>query len=189
MKNILNCKDEKISDKVFFHNMIISVVSILVCMIALCSMSYAWFTDETESCSNTLISGSFDVKIAVSNVADESAIESNLNDKGKYYYELQPGTYEISFKLTEESTVNGHCMVMIGSDAVQHTDAIIETSTADTGNENMPDFKFTIKVTEKTTVILEPLWGVVVEPDISNGELIDVIADLSDEGEENQSVE
>ena len=189
MKNILDLKNEKITEKVFLQSIIVSIVSILLCIIMLCSLTYAWFTSETESGSNTIISGSFDVKIAVSNVADESAIESNLNDKGKYYYELQPGTYEISFKLTEESTVDGHCMVMIGSDAVQHTDAIIETSTADTGNENMPDFKFTIKVTEKTTVILEPLWGVVVEPDISNGELIDVIADLSDEGEENQSVE
>lgn len=173
MKNFFDCKDEKITEKAFSQSLIISVVSILLCVVALCSVTYAWFTGETTSGSNTLMSGSFDVKITVSKledgVASANAIEAESNNEGKYTYKLLPGTYEISLALTEDSTVKGHCVVTIGNDT-QHTDAIIGTNTANVENATMTDpFKFKITVTEDTTIILEPRWGVVVEPDIENG--------------------
>lgn len=173
MKNFFDCKDEKITEKAFSQSLIISVVSILLCIVALCSVTYAWFTGETTSGSNTLMSGSFDVKITVSKledgVASANAIEAESNNEGKYIYKLLPGTYEISLALTEDSTVKGHCVVTIGNDT-QHTDAIIGTNTANVENATMTDpFKFKITVTEDTTIILEPRWGVVVEPDIENG--------------------
>ena len=173
MKNFFDCKDEKITEKAFSQSLIISVVSILLCIVALCSVTYAWFTGETTSGSNTLMSGSFDVKITISElvdgVASANAIEAESNNEGKYTYKLQPGTYEISLALTEDSTVKGHCVVTIGNDT-QHTDAIIGTNTANVENATMTDpFKFKITVTEDTTIILEPRWGVVIGPDIENG--------------------
>ena len=173
MKNFFDCKDKKITEKAFSQSLIISVVSILLCIVALCSVTYAWFTGETTSGSNTLMSGSFDVKITISElvdgVASANAIEAESNNEGKYTYKLQPGTYEISLALTEDSTVKGHCVVTIGNDT-QHTDAIIGTNTANVENATMTDpFKFKITVTEDTTIILEPRWGVVIGPDIENG--------------------
>ena len=178
MKNIFDCKDEKITEKAFSQSLIISVVSILLCIVALCSVTYAWFTGETTSGSNTLMSGSFDVKITVSElvdgVASATAIEAKSNNEGKYTYKLQTGTYEISLALTEDSTVKGHCVVTIGNDT-QHTDAIIGTNTANVENAATTDpFKFKITVTEETTVILEPRWGVVVNADIDYNEEIKV---------------
>ena len=178
MKNFFECKDEKITEKAFSQSLIISVVSILLCLVALCSMTYAWFTGETTSGSNTLMSGSFDVKITVSKledgVASANAIEAESNNEGKYTYKLLPGTYEISLALTEDSTVKGHCVVTIGNDT-QHTDAIIGTNTANVENAATTDpFKFKITVTEETTVILEPRWGVVVNADIDYNEEIKV---------------
>ena len=94
MKNFFDCKDEKITEKAFSQSLIISVVSILLCLVALCSMTYAWFTTETSSSSNTLTSGSFDLDIIVSKVDDgaatASAIEAESNTDGKYSYTLQP---------------------------------------------------------------------------------------------------
>ena len=178
MKNFFDCKDEKITEKAFSQSLIISVVSILLCIVALCSATYAWFTGETTSGSNTLMSGSFDVKITVSElvdgVASATAIEAKSNNEGKYTYKLQTGTYEISLALTEDSTVKGHCVVTIGNDT-QHTDAIIGTNTANVENAATTDpFKFKITVTEETTVILEPRWGVVVNADIDYNEEIKV---------------
>ena len=190
MKNFFDCKDEKITDKAFSQSIIISVVSILLCIVMLCSLTYAWFTSETSSSSNTLMSGSFDVKITVSKledgVASANAIEAESNNEGKYTYKLLPGTYEISLALTEDSTVKGHCVVTIGIDT-QHTDAIIGANTANVENAAMTDpFKFKITVTAETTVFLEPRWGVVVNADIDYDEEIKV--ETVPSGEENTEV-
>lgn len=190
MKNFFDCKDEKITEKAFSQSLIISVVSILLCIVALSSVTYAWFTGETTSGSNTLMSGSFDVKITVSKledgVASANAIEAESNNEGKYTYKLLPGTYEISLALTEDSTVKGHCVVTIGIDT-QHTDAIIGANTANVENAAMTDpFKFKITVTAETTVFLEPRWGVVVNADIDYDEEIKV--ETVPSGEENTEV-
>lgn len=190
MKNFFDCKDEKITEKAFSQSLIISVVSILLCIVALSSVTYAWFTGETTSGSNTLMSGSFDVKITVSKledgVASANAIEAESNNEGKYTYKLLPGTYEISLALTEDSTVKGHCVVTIGIDT-QRTDAIIGANTANVENAAMTDpFKFKITVTAETTVFLEPRWGVVVNADIDYDEEIKV--ETVPSGEENTEV-
>ena len=180
MKNFFDCKDEKITEKAFSQSLIISVVSILLCIVALCSMTYAWFTGSTSSGNNTLIAGSFDVDISVSqvegDVASANAIEAISNAEGKYTYELQQGTYEITLKLTDTSTVKGHCVVTIGNGAEQHTDAIIGDNTAnvDESTTKTDPFTFKITVTEVTTVTLEPRWGVVVNADIDYDEEIKV---------------
>ena len=194
MKNIFTSNDEKISEKAFSQSIIISVVSILLCIVMLCSLTYAWFTSETSSSSNTLMSGTFDVTInvykVIDGVATTSTIEAESNNEGKYSNTLEYGTYEISLKLTEESTVKGHCIVTIGNAVAQHTAAIIGTNTANAENAAITNpFTFRITVTETTKVILEPRWGVVVEPDIVNGELIGKNSNSNDANDVNQSIE
>lgn len=194
MKNIFTTSDEKISEKAFSQSIIISIVSILLCIVMLCSLTYAWFTSETSSGSNTLMSGTFDVTInvykVIDGVATTSTIEAESNSEGMYSYTLEPGTYEISLTLTDGSTVKGHCIVTIGNTVAQHTAAIVGTNTANIENEHITDpFTFQIKVTENTTVTLEPRWGVVVEPDIVNGALIDKSNNSNDANDANQSIE
>lgn len=194
MKNIFTTNNEKITEKAFSQSIIISVVSILLCIFMLCSLTYAWFTSETSSSSNTLMSGSFDVTINVSKVVDNEAtastIEAESNNDGEFSYTLEPGTHEISLRLTEGSTVKGHCIVTIGNAVAQHTAAIIGTNTANVENEDITDpFTFQITVTEDTTVTLEPRWGVVVVPDIRNGMTIVVNDTSTNVDENNQSVE
>ncbi|MBO5315461.1 MAG: hypothetical protein J6B48_03410 [Clostridia bacterium] len=177
MKNFFDCKDEKITEKAFSQSLLISVLSILLCIVALCSITYAWFTGSTSSGNNTLVSGSFNVDITVTLVGDGTTrnIDAVSDNEGKYTYTLQPGTYEISFMLTETSTVKGHCVVTIGNNAAQHTAAIIGTNTANVENEEITDpFKFKITLTEAMTVVLEPRWGVVVNADIDYNEEIKV---------------
>ena len=174
MKNFFDCKDEKITEKAFSQSLVISVVSILLCFVALFSMTYSWFVTEMTSSSNTLVAGSFDVIISISEVengiATTNRVELN-NDPtkaGRYVCELDPGTYEISLKLTDDSTVKGHCIVTIGDGAEQNTAAIIGKNTVNVDeNATITDpFIFRITVTESTEIKLEPRWGIVVNPDI-----------------------
>jgi hypothetical protein len=175
LKNILNSK-EKISEKAFSQSLLISVLSILLCIVALCSVTYAWFTASTSSDSNTLISGSFDITVYVSRLNEQtSAVETvavtpDPVKAGVYECALaQKGTYTISLKLNGGSTVKGHCVVKVGDDSPKHTDAIIGAQTQNQDNRELTDpFIFTINVEEPTTVTFEPRWGIVVEPDIKH---------------------
>ncbi len=176
MKNFFDSKDEKITEKAFSQSMIISVVSILLCIVMICSMTYAWFTNETSSNSNTLMSGSFDVTISITKLNDGTATASDVavtpdpNNIGKYICDLEVGTYTVTLNLTNESTVKGHCIVTVGNDTAKHTAAIVgEKMANDENGEQSDPFTFTITVTQPTTVTFEPRWGVVVNPDIENG--------------------
>ena len=196
MKGFFDCKDEKLTEKAFLQSVIISVVSILLCIVVLCTMTYAWFSSETSSTANTLMSGSFDVTISVSEVEDgvaaASTVEADSINEGKYSYTLAAGTYEICLTLTEGSNVKGYCIVKIGSDAERHTDAIIGENTANVEEADITDpFKFKITLTEETTVILEPRWGIAAVSDIQNGMEIDMTSsvDSASTEESTQAVE
>ena len=56
-----NNKTDKLTDKAFSRLVITSVIGILVCIACLCSTTFAWFTGATESNTNTVISGNFDL--------------------------------------------------------------------------------------------------------------------------------
>lgn len=176
MKNFFDTKEEKISEKAFSHTLLVSVISILVCLVALCSMTYAWFNGSTSSSSNTLASGSFDVTISVVRL-DENGAEAGELDvvadparTGVYTCQLDAkGTYRVTLNLTKESNAKGHCLVAVGKDSAKHTAAIIGDQTKNCENMEKSDpFTFTVEVQEPTTVTLEPRWGMVVEPDIVN---------------------
>lgn len=199
MKNITDCKDEKITEKAFSHHLLVSILSILLCIVALCSITYAWFTSETQSGNNTLTAGSFHVTISVlkhdagGNVtADEVTLTKVSGKEGSWQCDLAPGTYTISLKLTDDATVKGHCKVQLGAGTVYHTDAIIgeKTNNVDTTTPKTDPFTFTLTVTEASTLTLEPVWGVVVAPDIqytkdysASGNAISAISGASDSTE------
>ena len=73
MKGLFGLKSEKISENIFMQNIIISIVAILLCIVVLCSLSYAWFNNSVSSDANTLGAGNFDVEV-VSVIPNVSAI-------------------------------------------------------------------------------------------------------------------
>ena len=171
MKNFFDCKDEKITEKAFFQSLIISVVSILLCLVALCSMTYAWFTGETSSGENTIKSGCFDLDISVtqSNQGTATAGIIEPTDKneenGNCIYKLSSGTYVVVLNLNTSSTAKGHCIVEIGN-VEKHTDVIIGQNTANPEEyiKNSP-FTFTLVIKEENTVVsFKPHWGINADP-------------------------
>lgn len=176
MKKLVNKYGEKISEKAFSQSIIISVIGMLLCIVVLGSMTYAWFTNETSSNSNTITSGAFDLTISVCELTDgalsnnDISLTPDLDIDGKYSCNLEAGTYIVTLKLTDESTVKGHCVVKVGELTPQYTAAIVGERTVNAENQTMTDpFTFTITITEATTVSFEARWGIAVSPDISNG--------------------
>ena len=167
MKNLFVCKDEKITEKAFSQGLLVSVLSILLCLVALCSMTYAWFTGGTASNSNTLVSGSFDFEVSVNQESDGVASAALIlptatnEEQGTYSYTLAAGTYTVVLDLNNDATAKGYCIVKIGS-LEKHTDVIIGENTVNREDyEPNEPFKFTLVVEENDTVVeFKQHWGV-----------------------------
>lgn len=168
MHKFFDSKDEKLTERAFSQGLVISVVSILLCLVALCSMTYAWFTSETTSNSNTLISGCFDIRVNIANVNDgvSTASETVVFADGKYKL-TEAGTYTVSLEPSENATVKGYCIVTIDNN-VYKTNVILDEDMVDESyTTKTAPLTFTI-VTENadTIVTFEPHWGVLANSDI-----------------------
>lgn len=162
MKNFFDCKDEKITEKAFSQSLIISVVGILLCLVALCSMTYAWFTGSTSSGNNTLVSGSFDTTVSVKKGDGTLVMPQN----GKYI--LMPGeTYTVTLEPAQAATVKGYCIVSINGESKKTGVILDDGMVDDVYTAATAPFEFTI-VTEKdnTVVTFESHWGVLLTPDV-----------------------
>lgn len=174
MKSFLTSHDEKITEKAFSRSLCVSVLSILLCLILLCSMTYAWFTDGTSSGGNTLTSASFGLEKPQVVQADDASVNIEVlpGENGVWRCTLPTAKkeYTVILRLDADSTAKGHCVVSInGKD--QKTAAIIGDSTANKDGYGLSSpFKFTITTTDDNTeVVFRPVWGVVAEPDIKMG--------------------
>ena len=181
MKRLSDLTHEKISEKAFTQCLAISVLGILLCIVSLCSATYAWFSTSVACSQNTLVAGSF--RVAAVEVETVSAGASGTVDGPKYADGVWTctlpagGTYRVIIDLENESTAKGRCVVKIGGiDGPSfNTAPIIGANTADPdykapGKQTDP-FTFTIDTTGATNdveVTFTPLWGVAANPDIAN---------------------
>ena len=164
MKNIFDAKDEKITEKAFLQSTIISIVSILMCVVMLCSLTYAWFNESVQSSSNSITAGHFTAKVvSVVRTADKQAVSPN--DSGIYV--LETGEYAITLNVTDETTSRGYCVVTI-NDTVYCTEAIVNNRTKnEIYNRVSAPFVFRIRVTESSAdVKIESRWGIPADPNL-----------------------
>ncbi len=146
-----NNKPDKLTDKAFSRLMLTSVLSILVCIVCVCSATWAWFSADTSSSGNKLATGKFDLTVSVT---DESSVVTTLaeNAVGKTVYTFENvGVYTLKLKMTDDTTVTkGFCTLVVGDDTYY---------TASINAETDP-FTFTIDVKEAgVTVMFSPAWG------------------------------
>ena len=195
MKDILlHTKHEKLSEKVFIQNIAVSVISILICAVALCSMTWAWFNASTSNSSNSIQTGTFALSASVEkeeNNSQASAQDPNTpqpaaetgessalsispttstKQSGKTVYELPAsGTYTITLIPTQESTVSrGYCVVTVYSSVTQSS----VSYTTGSISRNTP-FTFTLSTNEiYMEVSFEAVWGTPATPEITENENI-----------------
>ena len=167
---------ETISEQAMWKNTVICVLGILLSLVMLCSTTFAWFTTQEQSDTNTLMSGHFDLSASLVRLSDtdlEPAFEvapDRINEKsGAYYYTLPRGTYQITLTLGATATAKGFCIVDIGD--VQHiTETIVGENTSNKdGFAISSPYVFNIQLEADVTVLsLHPHWGIPASPTLKN---------------------
>ena len=163
-------KEEKITEKAFSRSLLASALGILLCIAALCSVTYAWFSESISSSSNTLTAGTFDLVITAQTASDTVEITAHTN--GSKSCTLPAGTYTVTLAMTEESNVKGYCIVELGG-ARYVTSPISRDSAI-----GAPNLTFTVTVAEgeAVTVVFSPRWGYPAEPNLRDGGEVNVPA-------------
>ena len=73
----------------------------------------------------------------------------------------------MTLKTTDESNVKGHCVVTLGNNEPQHTDAIVSAKIAEREGFAVSDpFTFSITINEPTTLTIESRWGLAADAQI-----------------------
>lgn len=147
MKNFFDTKDTTITEKVFSQSILASVMSILLCLVALCSMTYAWFSEDVTSSSNTIKTGNCTVTVSVMN--EETKIDPKADTSDIYSFEADE-SYQITISATGSAT-SSYCVFVIGGKEY-YTEQI---STRNTDNT----ISFTLTFDAPTEVEIITRWG------------------------------
>ena len=134
----------KTTEKVFAQSLAVSVFSLLLCMVALCSVTWAWFSASVSSGTNNIQSAYCDVTVSVKN----NDTPADLTD-GKYVL-LKDKTYTITLTATGNAQ-NAYCILNI-KDTSYYTQHIPLQS----GDKTMT---FTLKFSADTPVEIITRWG------------------------------
>ena len=159
LKNILDLKNEKITEKVFLQSIIVSIISILLCIIMLCSLTYAWFSTETDSGNNVITSANFSLDVSVSETdsAAPVAIEELSDGSIKCTLAKKNTTYTVLLSMTDEANAKGYCAFKIGSDVNEVTEPMSKDAAI-----GKRELSFTIATSDEdaaAVVIFTPKWG------------------------------
>ncbi len=156
-------KHGKVSDKEFTRIMISSVLGIMLCVICLAGLTWAWFSGSVSSAANNITAASFNIKIDVKVKGTETIIPPT-EENGIYSFSLENNkAYDV--KITADGTATtGYCEVLFGKN-VYHTIQIFNISDeSNSGSilstDRPQEINFTVNATESTLLLkIVPQWG------------------------------
>lgn len=175
MKHLFEIKNEKITEKAFTQCLTISVLAILLCVVSLCSATYAWFNGGVSSDQNTLVAGTFQIDSLSVYLLDNGTVTGEdlaTSDAAKTSWTCtitQAGNYRVTVMPHADSTAKGRCTVTVNKTTTFHTVPIIGDGTVDTSSyEPTKPLTFDIYVGENMEIDIAFLWGIALNPDIQN---------------------
>lgn len=131
------------SERAFFRNIAVSVLGILLCVVSLCSASWAWFTEGVVSSSNRIQAARCDVSVTV--WKDDEIVAPGENGD----YELDAGAYTV--ELTAMGTgANAYALFTVGG---QSYAAEISLS------GEVGEREISLSFTKDTSMTIAPHWG------------------------------
>ena len=158
--------NEKLSDKAFARLVLTSILGILVCIICLCSTTYAWFTGSVQVNNNTLkAADACLISVSVYKDGAEGAL-ATVNTENSATLECE-GTYTVTLTLSKESA-SGYLIITANgqdyySDYLQRND------------ENDQTLTFTLNVATVQTVTFTARWGIYSgECSVNNSETLTI---------------
>lgn len=115
MKNMngsdTNSKKSKLTEKMFIQSIVTSVLGILLCMVALCSVTWAWYTVNTGATSNITAANCY---VSIEIKKGDTLIEQNLESAQDVECNFAAGEeYIINLKATGTASL-AYCIIYIG---------------------------------------------------------------------------
>ena len=155
-------KHGKVSDKEFTRIMISSVLGIMLCVICLAGLTWAWFSGSVSSAANNITAASFNIQIDVNVKGTETPVPRTV-ENGIYSFSLENNkVYDV--KITADGTATtGYCEVLFGEN-VYHTIQIFNISDeSNSGSilstDRPQEINFTVNATDVTLLKIIPRWG------------------------------
>ena len=155
---------EKLSDKAFARLAITSILGILVCIICLCSTTYAWFTGSVQGNSNKIQTA--DACLLSVSVYKDGAEKAIIDTENSATLECE-GTYTVTLTLPKESS-SGYLVITVDgqdyySDYLQRNDNTDQTLT------------FTLNLVTAKSVTFTARWGIYSgDCPVKNGETLTI---------------
>ncbi len=153
--NEINTK--KLSDQLFNRMIAVSVFGMIVCMISLASLTWAWFSDEINN-AYVMSSANYYLNIKIVNSQGDVVEEGNAELTVKA---LQADTYTVYLSGNGTATLNGgYAYIDLGrvlnpGNKTAEFKRVNKTETIHTGEE----FFFTLKIVEATDLEFCQIWG------------------------------
>lgn len=134
-----------------------SILGIFVCIVCLCSTTFAWFTDVAPSTSNEI------------KMAQECLLSVTLTKDGTALTELENGVMleeDVEYLVTlslPANTASGYCVITAG-ESTYYTECLVRSDTPQT-------ISFVLKVGSAQEVSFTSRWGIYTrDSDVTNGE-------------------
>ena len=134
-------KKDNLTEKAFAQSMAMSIAGIVLSMIALCSVTFAWFSTDVSSSDNVIQTSYCDVSVSVKT----SGVEVTPVD-GAYTF-AKDTDYLVTIS-AEGTADTAYCVFVIGGESYYTQQIAI-------GNE----ISFTLAFTEAKSVEALPRWG------------------------------
>ena len=141
-------KEDIIVKRISIQTIFISMFGFVICLCALCSTTWAWFNDSTNSGNNVIETGSLKLSILLDDVV---VTDSTTISKGEH---------TIKLSVSEDSTVSkGYCKIKING--VVYITSLLEINSEGLVINVVSDY-------DNIIVEFEEVWGMPANPTISN---------------------
>lgn len=159
---------ENLSDKVFFRFLASSVSAIVICLICLCSSTYAWFSVGIRSNSNKITAGQCLLTASVSSDEGELLLTGTAMLEDDRTVLLSGGAvYTVTLTLPKDSA-SGYLVFTTGTG--ESAKNYYSDSIARHAEDSPKTIQFTLTVASDTTVTITPRWGIYSgTPDVKDG--------------------
>lgn len=158
-KSISTVRDnDKFINRVLLESIVVSLVSIVLCVVVLCSATWAWFTDSAASATSTITAGTFSLDIVVARITDSASAAAisegttapassdviTPGEDGKY--RLTNGSYSVTLT-PKTGSCGGYCKIKVNDSEEYYFGEIPSERT------------FRLVLSADATITFESRWG------------------------------
>ena len=169
---------DKLTDKAFMRLLITSVLAICLCVVCLCSTTWAWFTDGDTAASNSITASQCLMVVTI------DGREYEYGDPREFNVDITAGGYCDVAMTIPANSASGYCIIeydrngdgTVTDDERFYTQQVSNTLTS----EPVRNVSFRITSATATTVKIIPRWGISsYDASVSNGQTLDLDALMS----------